>query len=836
MVALLTTFCLHVQPFRSLPLAFALCLLLSELHAGESAASNRREITLTTVLGFNQHARSGHWCPLTVEIDYTPIDESEILEGELRLYALADGETNRRFYYSRPISLGRGRKALSLYCFPAQHDLATGMELVLVRTGDNGEESAAVNPVAIRPPMGVSPNDILMVELSREARLPLAIWCREYGDKLGRYTFETRPDPGSRYVHGRLDPLFAPDHWLGYDGVDVLVWDRPEPTRLRPQQLQAIRDYVARGGHLALFFDASAPLPELAAIDELLPGRTPRHQRVDLPIGRDESFRRLPAPLVDLATGVWQFPYLEAKRSVYEVKTNAKTLPLFVPQTVTGTRWPAGAQQPLLLRRHYGAGRVTLVTFDPASPPLDNYAGRQALVGRALGLVFDPADLDQFAEAIQPLVLDTFRNRTPESTVPYNELALRHLARSPALRPAPFYWIASFLLLYTLVIGSFDYWLLRRWRRLHWTWLTLTAYALVFSIAAYAGARHLRGTRSIVREVTVHTELPGPERVATRGLTGVFAPEYTRLDVSAGDESSLRMLDIRDLRSAFLQSRMDEPPAEIREHGGFTLMDVSLRQWSMKSFETRGLQPDRGVLQGNLHCRADGLGGTLRVAEGTTLHRAMLISRFGVWQIGTLENGAEWKPTKDKAEPFIVYVVGLRGLNNMSMFNDDVPGAPNLAAYSLGRILDSWTYLDALHLSQFEHPGPPAAPEAADSFALLDPDPPKKNEKSERNLGLRRGLSLEQIWNMCARPEYEDGMDLSAHILAGGAVLLARIERPAGHLTARERQFEREGYVLLRAVLPPADDRALRLWQDPLYGFFADKNKRRGPRMPREAP
>ncbi len=64
-------------------------------------------------------------------------------------------------------------------------------------------------------------------------------------------------------------PSDLPVHWFGYSPVDVLVWRRPDPAVLSPEQQQALRGWVASGGTLVLLLGdnhaswAASPLADL---------------------------------------------------------------------------------------------------------------------------------------------------------------------------------------------------------------------------------------------------------------------------------------------------------------------------------------------------------------------------------------------------------------------------------------------------------------------------------------------------------------------------------------------------------------------------------------------
>lgn len=49
-----------------------------------------------------------------------------------------------------------------------------------------------------------------------------------------------------------ISPDLVPDHWIGLEMVDAIVWDAADPTQLSPDQISAILEWVRNGGRLLL--------------------------------------------------------------------------------------------------------------------------------------------------------------------------------------------------------------------------------------------------------------------------------------------------------------------------------------------------------------------------------------------------------------------------------------------------------------------------------------------------------------------------------------------------------------------------------------------------------
>src|SRR5262249_59291604 len=58
----------------------------------------------------------------------------------------------------------------------------------------------------------------------------------------------------------------------------------------------------------------------------------------------------------------------------------------------------------------------------------------------------------------------------------------------------PFGWVAFFILLYVVLIGPLDYFILKKvFKRLEFTWITFPLVVLIVSVAAYFTAYRVKG-------------------------------------------------------------------------------------------------------------------------------------------------------------------------------------------------------------------------------------------------------------------------------------------------------------------------------------------------------
>ena len=145
---------------------------------------------------------------------------------------------------------------------------------------------------------------------------------------------------------------------------------------------------------------------------------------------------------------------------------------------------------PLVIRKPQGLGQVVFVATDLDRGPIRDWTDRPMLVGAVLDLpANEPADA-----ATEPV-----------QSYGYNDLAgqLRSALDLPRdVHLVPFFVVALLVIVYILLIGPGDYFLLRRLGRgMQWTWITFPTIVVLFAVGAYVAAYWLKGDQLRVSQV-----------------------------------------------------------------------------------------------------------------------------------------------------------------------------------------------------------------------------------------------------------------------------------------------------------------------------------------------
>lgn len=259
-----------------------------------------------------------------------------------------------------------------------------------------------------------------------------------------------------------------PDEWYGYEGVDTIVvaTSDVEPLlKLSDQQRTSLHEWVTLGGRVLFcagangeqVFSPTSPLAEFAPGDfarvttlrslsslETFVHSSQAIDSIDVPGGNSEM-------RVSLLTNV------KGRLDVFEPSSEGK--------------------RPIIARAAHGLGQVVFVAFDLDQPPFSLWDDR----GRAIEKI------------LRGDVQTNERTRRRQETgqlvhLGYNDMVgqLRNaLDQFSRVSLVAFSWIAGLIVVYILLIGPADYFVLKNvFKKMQLTWITFTSATVAFSIIA----------------------------------------------------------------------------------------------------------------------------------------------------------------------------------------------------------------------------------------------------------------------------------------------------------------------------------------------------------------
>ncbi len=517
----------------------------------------QKDLEVKCYLGFYQGSRAGgspfmldSWVPLHLIIRN---NTKKIFEGSLScmIKDRRPQNTYRSTFRTRVILAGRGsRKHIELDVYAPQATLGAG--------GIGGNFTVTLGsvthyPFAIQKPntglgrervIGFDKNRILheMVLVLAEHNVELPVKLKQGEERINL----TR-------VQGDLVSL--PRRWIAYSGISSVLWDGLDITRLDDFLRQAIKHYVAAGGHLVI---AAGENRDLLLRDGFL------MQMLPCALG--------PNRVVDLG------------RELLGVTGRDRAM---VTRLVPGNHVRIIAKDrsgnPLAVRQDFGAGAVTVLAFSLRS----SFCRKQANFRSSGRLLPDPA-YRRWRSWINPVVRRThdFLQAQAKQDIRrcgynyLNQTATKHIPRRK--------YIFAFLVVYLLVLVPLNYILMRGIKRIELAWLATPFLSLVFFGGAYWIAFRNLSTNISITDISIM-------RMADNGLGGNFTmslihnPSYSDYDLGFTDPCQVPLY----LRSDTFPGIDDDTTynhlfTENNEHGIF-LAHQKISFNTSRTFESSGI-------------------------------------------------------------------------------------------------------------------------------------------------------------------------------------------------------------------------------------------------------
>ena len=329
----------------------------------------------------------------------------------------------------------------------------------------------------------------------------------------------------------RLTRNTFPGHVRGFDALDALVWEDPDFSELTVAKVEALRQWVLEGGELTV-----------------VPGA--RWQQLRL------------SPLADILPALPTDPRERRDWGLIRRRAHTKSVP---GGGALLWRLSDTAEAELWRRHRAGAGRVTLLAFNPGEATFREWS-----------------DMPDLWYEVLDLATVEWRAiwKSEEQLTGYNVPFWSLLENYAGVTAIPFGKILFFLSLYVLAIGPLDYFVLRRFDRMEWTWLTFPATVVVAVCAAAWWATTAKGGDYLSNSVTVVDWSTGSEDARGREWVSIFCPRARRLAIRHSAPGSVVL-------PSFENTQGVTGGAAIVETADGTQLELPTQQWRNASFCTR---------------------------------------------------------------------------------------------------------------------------------------------------------------------------------------------------------------------------------------------------------
>jgi hypothetical protein len=441
------------------------------LGAGSTALATEaaaKQLQITVQVGYHNTVKLGQWAPVTVDLTNSGPDVNGVLEVQAASNTGNGGPPIGAATYQTPISLASGATK-HVRTYVTQDVPGT----VAVRVVQNGQV------VASQESSVSNTYSSLMAGVISDQ--PSAL------DSLAIVRSGLSP----LVVH--LIPAELSDSAPVLRAFDLLAVDDFATDTLTGAQRNALTDYVMQGGALLLGTGGSwhktvAGLPA-ALLPMQVTGSTVLTSSSALGPGQ-----------VEIATGA---------------------------VTAGSTVWLAEGGMPLLVESLVGGGVVEMATFDWTQDSITAWSGTAALLRQAL--VRSTYGNSNGNSPGGP-VMTKFGSST--SIANKGGALTNVLGNLPSLGLPAWWLIGALVLVYVLLVGPVNYFVLRALNRRALAWITVPAIALVGSAGAYGASVATKGTAVLANEIAILHVHQGWERAYQEEYTGILTP--TRGDYEVG--------------------------------------------------------------------------------------------------------------------------------------------------------------------------------------------------------------------------------------------------------------------------------------------------------------
>ncbi|HEV2472358.1 MAG TPA: hypothetical protein VGS41_06825, partial [Chthonomonadales bacterium] len=381
-----------------------------------------------------------------------------------------------------------------------------------------------------------------------------------------------------------------------YEMIDGVVLDDAPIDSLTEDQLGALKRYVEGGGLLIVCGGSSSASLSSSFLRAMLPVHLTGATEWAAGAILKQRYHSSPAGTIELSS--------------FRLKSDATTI------------LQAG-DRPLVVSWHVGNGVVLFTAFDCLAQSISLWSAAPSLWRDLL--------LSGNREvSASSLLRDSIAGGDPARL-------MDGLAGSRAIRMPPLWIIGLFCGAYVVLLSPVQYLALKRINRRDLGWVTVPLSIAVFSIAAYAYARRLKGGRLEANLATVVEMWQGSSVAAGYSALGVYSPVDTKVSLLLAERSPGRepsgvpfQYPPNTLSGSATTCSLDAAPH-------YTSAPEAI--WTAAFY----VQPAELQLKGPVEAFSRAAGHraivTIRNSTGVALYHSCLVNRRTVTPLGTLRPG-----------------------------------------------------------------------------------------------------------------------------------------------------------------------------------------------------
>ena len=278
----------------------------------------------------------------------------------------------------------------------------------------------------------------------------------------------------------------------------------------------------------------------------------------------------------------------------------------------------SAAEKPLMVTAHRGRGRVTVLLFSPEREPCRSWKNLPTFWAKVIEV---PGAWYVNAEVRQPGGWSS-------------DGIFGAMIDSRQVHKLPVGWLLLLLLVYLVVIGPFDQYVLKRIGRPMLTWITFPCYVVLFSLLIYFIGYKLRAGESEWNELHVVDVLPKGDRAELRGQT--YASVYSPANQKYLLESRQQYSTFRGEFIGRWSSGQAGEKASIVQEGDNFKAEIFVPVWTSQLFVNDWWQPGELPLTATVVPQGDGWQVTVENHTDRSLSGAQVVIGGSVMALGEL--------------------------------------------------------------------------------------------------------------------------------------------------------------------------------------------------------
>lgn len=399
-----------------------------------------------------------------------------------------------------------------------------------------------------------------------------------------------------------------PDRAEGLGSFNALIVSNTSTDNLSSQQQTALKDWISQGGNLILMGGNGWSKVKAGFSPDLLPFQVYDYSNVN-----------------DL-NGVVQMLGDSQTDPLNQAVVIAKADVLQGASALASESWnDTASPTPLIAQRVIGLGRIFATAADFLVPPLPNWS-ETARIWQNL--------LNYSAPYLQTSPNTNYRAR---STTP----VFSQISNIPNVRLPDLTIFIILALIYVLVVGPLNYFLLRHFRRTNLAWVSLPLSALVFVGLLYLFfINRLPSSQTMVNQISVIQMDASSHTAKLQTYAAVLSDQDKNYSVQVNlpDSSDFGLFDPLPPQNYYNNRQVSNLVEE--DTNTASLNNFHVGQWNVQGFSMQSnLNNANYNLQTDLHFQNNTIVGTIRNNMGQGLHNVMLAMGENLIRLSDIASG-----------------------------------------------------------------------------------------------------------------------------------------------------------------------------------------------------